>query len=172
MRTDTILALDPGLRELGFAVLRGPRLLERGVLPLRGYPADQRLPIAQKAVLAWVRAHRPTDLVWEAAPGHSVPGHQEIHRLVLWASRLARRRGIRSACYSAKTVRQGVLGDGWASKPEVARAVTARLPELRVHQGFNRKWKETYWFNLFDAAALALHHQAAAKLPSRSRRSG
>jgi DNA-binding transcriptional ArsR family regulator len=42
-KADTILALDPGLRALGWAVLSDKRLLASGVLPLRFHPAPSRL---------------------------------------------------------------------------------------------------------------------------------
>ena len=41
-KADTILAIDPGLRDLGYAVLSGRRLLTAGVLALRAVPASQR----------------------------------------------------------------------------------------------------------------------------------
>jgi Holliday junction resolvasome RuvABC endonuclease subunit len=73
--------------------------------------------------------------------------------------------------YSAKTVRQSAVGDGWAGKREVAKSLCGRFPDLRVHLTQDRKWKERYWGNMFDAIALALHHQATHP-PSRSRSSG
>ena len=49
---DTILALDPGLRDLGYAVIRGRRIVTSGVLGLRRVPKDDRLAIARKNVRA------------------------------------------------------------------------------------------------------------------------
>jgi Holliday junction resolvasome RuvABC endonuclease subunit len=168
-RNPTILALDPGLRDLGYAVLSGKRLLEANVLPLRAHPADRRLGIAKEALKGWIRAHRPGAIVWESAPRHSHLGHARVHRLIRSAEILALRRRMKAAAYSAKTVRQSVVGDGWATKPEVAKVICARFPELRVYVGHDRKWKAAYWHNLFDAVALALHHQLVSKPPSRSR---
>jgi len=62
-----------------------------------------------------------------------------------------------------------VVGDGWAGKREVAQAVSGQFPELQVHLTQDRKWKERYWQNMYDAAALAIHHQLIIKPPSRSR---
>jgi hypothetical protein len=44
MKPKTILAFDPGLRELGYAVLQGRRLLTGGVLALRLLPKDLASP--------------------------------------------------------------------------------------------------------------------------------
>jgi Holliday junction resolvasome RuvABC endonuclease subunit len=173
MKSDIILALDPGLRDLGYAVLSGRRLLACGVRTLRSLPAGDRLRAARESLRAWVRGYRPSSIVWEAAPKHSVLGHARVHRFIRSAARMAEARGICSAAYSAKTVRQNVVGDGWATKAEVASALSTRFPELRVYLGHSRKWKERYWHNLFDAIAVALHHQAITKKPpSRSRRCG
>jgi len=169
MTRDTILALDPGLRDLGYAVLRGDRLLDYGVRPLRVFPADQRIAEARAAVRAWIRGYEPSSVVWEAAPNHSVPGHARIHRFIRSVERMAEDTGIETASYPAKTVRQNVVGDGWATKAEVASSIASQFPELRVYLGHSRKWKERHWHNLFDALATGIHHQNVLKPPSRSR---
>jgi hypothetical protein len=65
--------------------------------------------------------------------------------------------------------RRTVVGDGWAGKADVAKRLAGRYPELKVYRGQTRKWKDSYWQNMFDAIALALHHQSATHPPSRSR---
>jgi hypothetical protein len=72
--------------------------------------------------------------------------------------------------YSAQIVRKHLIGNGWASKEEVARAIARRFPQLRIYLSQDRRWKERYWHNLFDAVALGLHYQAYP--PSRSRSCG
>jgi Holliday junction resolvasome RuvABC endonuclease subunit len=98
-------------------------------------------------------------------PLDSLAGLPALGRLL---RRLAKRGRLTVVDYSVKTVRQTVVGDGWAGKREVAKAICRRFAELRVHLTQDRKWKERYWQNMFDAIALALHHQATHP-PSRSR---
>ena len=167
---ETILALDPGLRELGYAVLAGKRLVTSGVLSLRTVPRHQRLSAIQGSLVAWNRAYRPRALVLEHIPRRpldSLAGLPALGRLI---RRFVNRRHLRLAVYSAKTVRQSVVGDGWAGKREVTKSLCGSFPALRVHLTQDRKWKERYWSNMFDAIALALHHQATHP-PSRSRSS-
>ena len=167
---DTILALDPGLRELGYAVLAGKRLVTSGVLSLRIVPRHQRLSTIQASLIAWIRAYRPRVLVLEHIPKRpldSLAGLPALGRLI---RRFVSRRHLRLAVYSARTVRQSVVGDGWAGKREVAKSLCGCFPALRIHLTQDRKWKERYWQNMFDAIALALHHQAVQP-PSRSRSS-
>lgn len=164
-----ILALDPGLRDLGFAVLAGRRLLARDVIALRGIPRERRLPEARRRIRALVVAHRPRAIVVEKTYRHPVPWLDDLHRIALSAKRLARRRRIAFATYAPQAVRRAVAGNGKAKKPEVAIAVAHRFPQLRVYLTQDRRWKETFWLNMFDAVALALHHQALTQPPSRSR---
>lgn len=165
-----ILAIDPGLRELGYAVLDRRRVLTAGVLSLRHVARGRRAAEVRLAVQAWTRAYRPRTLVLEQTPKH--PGAlAPVHRLGLRLGRLGTQLRMEVATYSPRSVRQSVLGYGWATKQEVAEAIAARIPALRVHLSQNRKWKERYWQNMYDAVALALHHQLINP-PSRSRRSG
>ena len=166
---ETILALDPGLRELGYAVLAGRRLAASGVLNLQELPRHQRLAAARNHVQRWADAHAPTAFVVEKTYPHPLPWLDKLHRLTLGVRRIASRRHATFAVYAPQTVRKGLLGNGWAKKPEVALAVAHRFPQLRVHLTQDRRWKERYWQNMFDAVALAVHHQRSQHPPSRGR---
>jgi len=164
-----ILALDPGLRDLGFAVLAGRKLLARDVIALRLIPKSRRLEEAHKRVAALVATHRPGAIVVEKTYPHPVPWLDDLHRITLSAKRLAAKRRIKFATYAPQAVRHDVAGNGNAKKPEVAIAIAHRFPQLRVYLTQDRRWKEKFWLNMFDAIALALHHQTLTKPPSRSR---
>jgi Holliday junction resolvasome RuvABC endonuclease subunit len=166
---DTILALDPGLRDLGYAVLHGRRLVTSGVLGLRREAKERRLVMARKHVGAWLRTHRPDVVVVEKTYRHPVPWLDELHRLTRTARNLATRSHAAFATYSPQSVRATVAGNGKARKAEAAVAVAHRFPSLRVYLTQDRRWKERYWLNMFDAVALALHHQVTTKPPSRGR---
>jgi Holliday junction resolvasome RuvABC endonuclease subunit len=165
---DTILALDPGLRDLGYAVLHGRRLVTSGVLGLRRVPKDDRLAIARKNVRTWLRTHRPDVVVVEKTYGHPLPWLNQLHQISRSARNLATRQRAAFTMYSPQRVRATVAGNGKAKKSEVAVAVAHRFPSLRVYLTQDRRWKERFWQNMFDAIALALHHQATHP-PSRSR---
>lgn len=170
MRTtpETILAIDPGLRELGYAVLHGSRLKARGVFNLRLVAKARRLDTARSELSALLHAHHPGVVVFEKTYRHPVPWLNQLHDLARSARNLATRSGADFVMYSPQRVRQTVAGNGKAKKPEVAMAVSHRFRELRVYLTQDRRWKETFWLNMFDAVALALHHQSTQP-PSRSR---
>lgn len=155
----TILAIDPGLRELGYAVVQGQGLLVSGVRALRLFPRDRRIREAKRLLRGWIGAYQPSVLVFEKTYPHPVPWLDEVHQLRLALGRLGRERGIGAVTYAPQTVRKLLLGNGRASKREMAEAITHRFPALRVYLTQDRRWKEHYWRNLFDAVALALHHE-------------
>jgi len=167
---DTILALDPGLRDLGYAVVRGRRIVTSGVLGLRRVPKEERLAIARKNVRSWLQTHRPDVVVAEKTYRHPLPWLNQLHQISRSARNLATRQHAAFTMYSPQRVRATVAGNGKAKKPEVAIAVAHHFPSLRVYLTQDRRWKERFWQNMFDAIALALHHQAAHP-PSRSRSS-
>ena len=168
----TILAIDPGLRDLGYAVLRGRHLVTAEVLNLRVHPRPRRLRKAREALLGLVRAHRPQTLVLEQIPRRPLDAIGGLPALGRALRRLGRERRLKTFAYSARATRKTVVGNGWAGKREVAEVLAARFPQLRVSLTHDRKWKERYWQNMFDAVALGLHHQLQTTPPSRSRGSG
>ncbi len=139
-----------------------------GVLGLRRVPKDDRLAIARKNVGGWLKTHRPDVVVVEKTYRHPLPWLDQLHQVSRSARNLATRQHAMFAMYSPQSVRATVAGNGKAKKPEVAIAVAHRFPSLRVYLTQDRRWKEKYWQNMFDAIALALHHQATHP-PSRSR---
>jgi Holliday junction resolvasome RuvABC endonuclease subunit len=165
----TILAVDPGLRDLGYAVLCGRRLVASGVLALRRLPKETRLAEVRRQVRAWLKAHRPGTIVVERTYRHPVPWFDSLHAISLYARRLSRRRHLHFVSYAPQQVRKTVLGNGKGTKREAATVVAARFPQLRVCLTQDRRWKEVYWQNMFDAVALALHHQSVTRPPSRGR---
>jgi Holliday junction resolvasome RuvABC endonuclease subunit len=167
-----ILAIDPGLRDLGYAVLSGHRLVARDVIALRGLPKARRLGEAKTRIAALTRTHRPGAIVVERTYRHPLRWLNDLHQVTRAARRLAARRGIAFATYAPQTVRHSVAGHGWAKKSEAAVAMANRFPQLRVYLTQDRRWKEKFWLNMFDAVALAVHHQGTAYPPSRSRESG
>lgn len=167
----TILALDPGLRELGYAVLRGPKLVTSGVEALRVLPRTKRVGEARRLVASLIDLHDADVLVLERTADHPTVALQRVHQFAQAVCRKARRQQLQVATYSAQIARKGIVGDGWAGKAEVAQEIARRFPALRVYLTQDRAWKERYWFNMFDAIALALHHQSIPPL-SRSRSCG
>lgn len=164
-----ILAIDPGTRELGYAVLLGRKLLDHGVMPLRSLPREDRLHEAKVGMGRLVARHRPIALVLEKTYRHPVPWLHDLHRITLSARRIAKAWRIGFYAYAPQAVRQRTAGNGKASKAEAALHVAHRFPQLRLLLTQDRRWKERYWLNDLDAVGLAWYHKQLRQPPSRSR---
>jgi len=167
----TTLALDPGLRELGFAILSGKKLVTSGVRPLYLTPAPGRIPEARRLLKQWLKAYRPETVVLERTYAHPTGTFHSVHRLAVALQKAASRRGYTTISYPPQTVRKAIVGNGNAQKLEIAKVLSARYPALRMYVTSDRKWKTRYFQNAFDALALAVFHHES-KPPSRSRSSG
>jgi len=152
-----ILAIDPGTRYMGVALLDGGKLTYHGVTSLRrqGSP-HARLREARAAVLTMIADFKPQILAVETAFFANNCNTALLNVLVDEIRAIGRRRGLRVAAYAPSTIKKRIAGDGRAGKHEVARAVAARFPELKVYLSPDRTWQARYHSNMFDAVALAL----------------
>jgi Holliday junction resolvasome RuvABC endonuclease subunit len=164
-----ILAIDPGTREMGIALLEGRRLVYQGVKQIRYAPSPaDRLREARRVVMTLLKDFRPQTLVVEKAFFANNRNASLLNVLVDEIRALGRRRGLKVLSFAPSTVKKHICGNGRASKKEVARAVIARYPELKVYLTQDRAWKESYHQNMFDAVALALSAQKTAERDSKS----
>ena len=69
---------------------------------------------------------------------------------------IGKRKGLEVYGFAPSTVKKFITGNGRASKLEVAKIVIAQYPELKIYLNQDRKWKEEYHLNMFDAVALGI----------------
>lgn len=153
----TILAIDPGTRHLGIAVLDGDTLVHYGVRSIPGSLGPHaRLQAGRRIVHRLLRDFRPGLLAIEKAFVSKSRNAALLNVLVdeIHASARARRISVRA--FAPSTVKWRIARSGRATKRAVAAAVVLRYPELKPFLGQNRKWKERYHGNMFDAIAVGL----------------
>ncbi len=152
-----ILAIDPGTKNIGFALLDKGQLVHYGVKTIRqmNSPHD-KLREGRKIILKLIDDFRPQVLVVEKT---FFANNRNSALLNVFADEIkgvGKRKGLRVQSLATNTVRKIICGNGAASKDDVAIAVAARFPELRPFLTSDRRWKERYHRNMFDAVALAL----------------
>ena len=148
-----ILAIDPGTREMGIAFLEGERLIYHGVKVITHRTSSHEiLKQGRESMIRLIKDFRPDILVYEK----SFFTNSRNSALVDHIKAIGRRKKLRVVGYAANTVKKFICGNGRASKHEVARAVIGRYPELAVYLDQDRKWKELYHLNMFDAVALGM----------------
>jgi Holliday junction resolvasome RuvABC endonuclease subunit len=151
-----ILAIDPGSKEIGLAVLEGDELVYYGVKTIRKRTAPEViLSEAERAVGQIIREYEPLVLAIETIPLIQT----NAAFVVAVAERIkktAKQEGLRILEFSPAFVRRSMCRTGKATKRKVAEVVAGRYPELA--QYFDRKtyWEQLYWAKLFDAVAIGL----------------
>lgn len=151
-----ILAIDPGTREMGVAMLDGEQLIYYGVKTIRGRRSPSEvLRRIQKITAGLIVRHRPNCLAIE----RMFLAQKSASLLVVAAEEIkstARQHGLIVYEYAPTAVRKMICNSGRATKAETAKAIALRFPELRPYLEQRTKWETLYYANLFDAVAVGV----------------
>jgi crossover junction endodeoxyribonuclease RuvC len=158
-----ILAIDPGTKEVGVAVLEGADLVFYAVKTVRDRSTAQSI-LKQVAKIM-------TDLIVKFEPESVAIEKMFIVQktAALLTVAAEEMKSVARSCrldvyeYAPKAVRKFVCQNGAATKRDVAQVVAARYPELARHLKTRNKWDEKYYANIFDAVAVGLmcHNEMA-----------
>jgi len=152
-----ILAIDPGTRFMGAALLEKGQLIYHTVKVIKkGGSPNQTLQNARRIILRLISDLKPDMLVVEKAFFAKSRNVSLLNVLVDEIRAIARRKRIKIVSFSPSTVKKFICGNGWATKAEVSRAVVLKYPELKVYLTQDRAWKERFHQNMFDAVALGI----------------
>lgn len=152
-----ILAVDPGIREMGIALLEDGKLVYHDVKTIKkGKSPHDTLKEGRRLVLRLINDYQPDTLAVEKTLFANNRNSAVLNVFAVVIMAIGRRKGLDVVCYAPSTVKKFITGNGRASKLEVARVVIAQYPELKVYLNQDRKWKEAYHLNMFDAVALGI----------------
>lgn len=152
----TILAVDPGTRELGVSILRGKELLFYNVKTV----TNRKNPLAALEVIAAyirniIKKYRPDVLSIEKI----FITQKNSALLVVSADQVkavAKEAELEIYEYAPSTIRKRLCQTGRATKREAAKVLTARYPELKRYYERTARWELDYYANLFDAVAVGV----------------
>ena len=151
------MAVDPGTREIGVAVLDKKDLIYYGVKSFqKRRPLSVLLGEINRVFGQLFEEYAPQVLVIERT---FFACNKNVSNLISVADEikdLATKSKLTVVEYAPKTVRKNVCKSGKATKLETANILCSRFPELHIYLQQNRKWKEKYWLNMFDAVALGV----------------
>lgn len=157
IQNNRILAIDPGSREMGVVILQDREIIYYGVKTFRKRtPASALLTDLRKVVSQLIDEYQPHILVVEKTFFYK---HKNTAKLITVADEIkaiAKRKRLKVFEYAPKTVRKAVCESGKATKRQLAHILCSRYQELNIYLVQDRKWKEKYWQNMFDALGLAL----------------
>lgn len=152
----TILALDPGTKELGVAVLLEARLEFYGVKTFKQrQPPHLFLAVVASYITGLIAAHRPTVLAIE----QTFCRQRQSALLNVTAAEIiyaANQHGLRVFVYDPAKVRQTICQHEKGTKGETAQIVARRYPELSRYLKQPTRWETLYWGHVFDAVAVGL----------------
>lgn len=165
MNHHTILGIDPGTKEMGLAVLRGPKLITFGVRTLRnGTRPHDVIGQARRIVLAAIAAHAPQVVAIEAPL--MLPTKRAALMSVIVQELRARTAELNLGVVelSPSAIRERVAGNPRATKIEVAEHLVrngfdqlkALIPKQPVRPALGLRPRDKYWLHMFDALALAV----------------
>lgn len=154
----TILAIDPGTKEVGVAVLAGPELCYYAVKTIkRRRPPRALLAETSNFLSRLIQDYRPETLAIE-----KTFLFQKSAALLSVAAaemkQVARDRGIAVYEYAPVEVRRLICQGETVTKRETALRIVRRFPELARYLNQPTRWGDLYWANMFDAVAVGLVH--------------
>ncbi|MBI3553679.1 MAG: crossover junction endodeoxyribonuclease RuvC [Elusimicrobia bacterium] len=151
----TVLGIDPGVSETGWAVLTSsdqasPRLLEAGLIKTKPDTAlPERLRLIHGALASLLSQHRPDSVAVEEMfflkAAHTVRATLQARGVVLLAAAQA---GKTVAEYNPRSVKLAITGSGSAPKAQMQAVVQKAL-------GLSERLRPD---DVADAAAIALCH--------------
>ncbi len=152
-----ILALDPGTRHLGVAFMEGLRPVHLSVRTITNRTSNKSiLKEGINIVRRCLKDFQPDILAIEKTFFGKSANVALLNVFSKEIVKVGRRARVPMVRLAPTTIRKRLCGNGHANKREVARVLVARYPELRVFLTQDRKWKERYHSNMFDALALGV----------------
>jgi crossover junction endodeoxyribonuclease RuvC len=151
-----ILAIDPGTRQLGVAVLSDGELLYYAVKTIRKRgSAGEVLSQARGVVARLIADYEPqylaiekTFFIQKSAALLNVTADE--------IKAVAKAEGLPIHEYAPTVVRKIICNSGRATKKEAAKVIASKYPELSRFLEQRTKWEELYYANMFDAVGVGL----------------
>jgi len=154
LKTERILAIDPGTKIIGYADFEGQNLLDFGLKSFSAYlQIDENLDAIGKAIERLMIEKRPDVIILEKNRFSQITNNLHLMIAIARIKTSAKRRGIRVIEYSPNTVRAVICKDGNATKLELAKAIVSQYPELRLFIINKPNSMLKAFFNITDAIA-------------------
>lgn len=136
--------------ENGSPIHVGVKTIKKGMSP------HETLKVGRKIVLRLIKDYRPQVLAVEKTFFANNRNSSLLNVLGDEIKAIGKRKKLKVVSFAPNTIRKAICGNGRANKEDVARVLVARFPELKVFLTQDRKWKERYHQNMFDALALGI----------------
>jgi crossover junction endodeoxyribonuclease RuvC len=152
------LALDPGAREMGYAVLERNDLLYFGIHTFKGrHSLEEFVAEARSLLDRLIESFDPQIFAIEQTRFKRSRRPRRVHEIVEALRAYAETRGLVTLAYTPTSVKLALAGDGNATKRQVAAILATQwYPFLDKYFRRDLRSQEQYWQNMFDAVALGI----------------
>jgi Holliday junction resolvasome RuvABC endonuclease subunit len=157
-----IIAIDPGTRHMGVAVLEGSDLIFATVKIVKDKPMTvvETLHKTEKIIARLLATYRPDILAIEKTFFVQSKRSPLLNGLTQTIKKQARSKKLRIFEYAPTAVRKFICQDGKATKMKAAEIIVNKFyPWLRpyLEKDLRKKWwEEKYWEGMFSAISLGL----------------
>lgn len=157
--TYRLLAIDPGTKYLGVAIFEGKELIYYATKTIPKLKTPRKtLRAGGKIIQRLIHDFKPKIMIVEKTFFPQSANSALLNTFTNRIQIVGKRKGLTVHTYAANTVRKYVCGNGSASKDEVAKVLISYYPELKAFLTSDKRWKELFHRNMFDAVALGLFY--------------
>jgi len=149
----TNLAINPGTRYLGIAVLEGAELLDWGVKVINGSWSPEKLKRITTIIVGLIEQWQPSTLAVKRL--HPARSSSRLLRLLAEITKLSSRHHLSLRQYSIADLEAFFCLDERLNKKHLVQAVVSRYPELLPEFQHDERSRNPYHLRMFEAVALA-----------------
>ena len=153
--TTQVLALRPGRREIGVAVLEADELLFWGVAGFRESDAQALLKTVEKRIQDLVLTYQPEVLAIEQPSKVRLRMSPMLGMITGRVSTIAVEAGLRFLALDALVVREKLCGSSKATRARMAERIVELYPHLGRYCRCSSQLQEDYWRPMFSAVGVA-----------------
>lgn len=157
----TILAINPGTRYLGVAVLKGSTLIDWSVKVINGKQPQARLNKAIELISSFLAEYQPDVLVLKKL--HPSRSSLMLNLLSIRIEELTRTNSIRLAKYSIQEAEVFHSPNEKINKTNLSELICQKHPVLRHDLQREQSSLNPYYIRMFEAVALGTLVQALAE---------
>jgi len=154
--TNNILAIDPGTREIGFAVLSGNELLDYGVKRVSKQSTTRALMQKVDVIVTRLFVQYSPALLAIKQPVVVQYSGRLVEAVGKQIKSTGERHGLTIYEFEPKAIRQFVCQSPKATKQDMAKIIADRCLELARYADKKNKEEALYWGRMFDAIAVGL----------------
>ncbi len=152
----TILAIRPGRREMGIAILEGEELRLWGVTRFRERRLEDLLPAVERRLVRLIHIYQPVVLAVEMPTPQRLKTSPGLGVVTARISTVAVVSGLHFRICDPVSVRERLCGSAKATRGAIAGRIVEQYPHLARYRTCSSQWQTLYWMPMFAAVAVGL----------------